>query len=114
MRSAIGPAPDAPATRSPSSPVVLCFLLRHVFFVAAWTCLNLGFVPGLRPFDPFPFGVLSVVVSSEALFLTIFVLISQHRMVRQAEKRAHFDLKLGMLAEQELTALLQMQRKICQ
>lgn len=90
------------------------FLLLHVFFVSAWIFVNLGFVSGLKPFDPFPFGVLSVVVSSEAVFLTIFVLISQNRMVRQAEKRAHLDLQVGMLAEQELTTLLQMQQKICQ
>jgi uncharacterized membrane protein len=90
------------------------FLLLHVVFVSAWTCINLGLVPGVKTFDPFPFGVLSVVVSSEAVFLTIFVLISQNRMARQAEKRAHLDLQVGMLAEQELTTLLQMQQKICQ
>jgi uncharacterized membrane protein len=90
------------------------FLLLHVFFVGAWTFTNLGLVRGLKPFDPFPFGVLSLVVSSEAVFLTIFVLISQNRMARRAEKRAHLDLQVGMLAEQELTTLLQMQQKICQ
>jgi uncharacterized membrane protein len=92
----------------------VAFLLLHIFFVGAWTCVNLGFVPGVEPFDPFPFGVLSVVVSSEAVFLTIFVLISQNRMARQAERRAHLDLQVGMLAEQELTTMLQMQHKICQ
>jgi uncharacterized membrane protein len=68
----------------------------------------------VKPFDPFPFGVLSVVVSTEAVFLTIFVLISQNRMARQAERRSHLDLQVSMLAEQELTTLLQMQQKICQ
>jgi uncharacterized membrane protein len=48
------------------------------------------------------------------VLLTIFVLISQNRMMRQAEKRSHLDLQVGMLAEQELTALLQLQHKICQ
>src|SRR4029077_5295673 len=38
----------------------------------------------------------------------------QNRMARQAEKRSHLDLQVGMLAEQELTAMLQMQHKICQ
>jgi uncharacterized membrane protein len=90
------------------------FLLLHAFFVSGWTFINSGLIPGLKPFDPFPFGILSVVVSSEAVFLTIFVLISQNRMARQAEKRAHLDLQVGMLAEQELTTLLQMQQKICQ
>jgi len=90
------------------------FLLLHIFFVSVWTFINSGLVPDLKPFDPFPFGILSVVVSSEAVFLTIFVLISQNRMARQAEKRAHLDLQVGMLAEQELTTLLQIQQKICQ
>jgi uncharacterized membrane protein len=90
------------------------FLVLHIFFVGVWASINLGFVRSVKPFDPFPFGVLSVVVSSEAVFLTIFVLISQNRMARQAEKRAHLDLQVGMLAEQELTTLLQMQQKICQ
>jgi uncharacterized membrane protein len=92
----------------------VAFLILHLLFVGGWTLVNLGFVRGVKPFDPFPFGVLSVVVSSEAVFLTIFVLISQNRMARQAEKRAHLDLQVGMLAEQELTTLLQMQQKICQ
>jgi uncharacterized membrane protein len=42
------------------------------------------------------------------------VLISQNRMARQADRRSHLDLQVGMLAEQELTAMLQMQHKICQ
>jgi uncharacterized membrane protein len=91
----------------------VAFLFLHVIFVSVWALMNLGFVHGVKPFDPFPFGILSVVVSSEAVFLTIFVLISQNRMARQAEKRAHLDLQVGMLAEQELTTLLQMQQKIC-
>jgi uncharacterized membrane protein len=52
-------------------------------------------------------------VSSESVFLTIFVLISQNRMSRQAERPAHLDLQVGMLAEQELTMMLQMLQKLC-
>jgi uncharacterized membrane protein len=68
----------------------------------------------VKPFDPFPFGILALVISSESVLLTIFVLISQNRMARQADRRSHLDLQVGMLAEQELTAMLQMQHKICQ
>jgi uncharacterized membrane protein len=68
----------------------------------------------VSPFDPFPFGILALFVSSESVFLTIFVLISQNRMARQAERRAHLDLQVGMLAEQELTMMLQMLQKLCQ
>jgi uncharacterized membrane protein len=59
-------------------------------------------------------GILALVISSESVVLTIFVLVSQNRMARQAEKRSHLDLQVGMLAEQELTDVLQMQHKICQ
>ncbi len=90
------------------------FLLLHVIFVAAWSTVNLSLIPGVRAFDPFPFGILALFVSSESVFLTIFVLISQNRMSRQAERRAHLDLQVGMLAEQELTMMLQMLQKLCQ
>jgi uncharacterized membrane protein len=84
------------------------FLLLQVVLVAAWATVNLNLVPGLKPFDPFPFGSLALVVSSESVCLTIFVLISQNRMARQTEKRSHLDLQVSMLAEQELTTALQM------
>lgn len=90
------------------------FLLLHVILVAAWSVLNLNLIPNLKAFDPFPFGILALFVSSESVFLTIFVLISQNRMSRQAERRAHLDLQVGMLAEQELTMMLQMLQKLCQ
>ena len=90
------------------------FLLLHVILVAGWIVANLSLVPGVKAFDPFPFGILALFVSSESVFLTIFVLISQNRMSRQAERRAHLDLQVGMLAEQELTMMLQMLQKLCQ
>lgn len=89
------------------------FLLLQVVLVAAWATVNLNLVPGLKPFDPFPFGILALVVSSESVCLTIFVLISQNRMARQTEKRSHLDLQVSMLAEQELTTALQMLQKLC-
>jgi uncharacterized membrane protein len=90
------------------------FLLLHVILVAAWSAVNLNLIPNVKSFDPFPFGILALLVSSESVFLTIFVLISQNRMARQAERRSHLDLQVGMLAEQELTMMLQMLQKLCQ
>ncbi len=90
------------------------FLLAHVIVIACWSLLNLRLIPGLSPFDPFPFGILALVVSSESVFLTIFVLISQSRMARQSERRSHLDLQVGMLSEQELTTILQMLQKLCE
>ena len=90
------------------------FLLAHLIVISSWSLLNLHVIPGFRAFDPFPFGILALVVSSESVFLTIFVLISQSRMARQSERRSHLDLQVGMLSEQELTTILQMLQKLCQ
>jgi uncharacterized membrane protein len=90
------------------------FLLAHLILISGWSLVNLHVIPGLKAFDPFPFGVLALIVSSESVFLTIFVLISQSRMARQSERRSHLDLQVGMLAEQELTTILQMLQKLCQ
>jgi uncharacterized membrane protein len=90
------------------------FLALHLILVVIWSTVNLGLISNVKPFDPFPFGILALLVSSESVFLTIFVLISQNRMARQAERRSHLDLQVGMLAEQELTMMLQMLQKLCQ
>jgi uncharacterized membrane protein len=85
-----------------------------LLLVLAWSAINLNLLPYVRPFDPFPFGILALIISSESVLLTIFVLISQNRMARQAERRAHLDLQVGMLAEQELTTMLQMMQGLCE
>jgi uncharacterized membrane protein len=90
------------------------FLLAQLLLISGWILVNLNVIPGLKAFDTFPFGGLALVVSSESVFLTVFVLISQSRMARQSERRSHLDLQVGMLSEQELTAILQMLQKLCQ
>jgi uncharacterized membrane protein len=90
------------------------FLLAHLILISGWMLVNYHVIPGLKSFDPFPFGVLALIVSSESVFLTIFVLIRQTRMARQSERRSHLDLQVGMLSEQELTTILQMVQKLCQ
>ena len=90
------------------------FLIAQLLLISGWCLVNLHLIPRLNAFDPFPFGVLALVVSSESVFLMTFVLISQSRMGRQAERRSHLDLQVGMLSEQELTTALQMLQKLCQ
>ena len=90
------------------------FLVAHLVLISGWSLLNLRIIPGVKAFDPFPFGILALVVASESVFLTIFVLISQGRMARQSERRSHLDLQVGMLSEQELTTILQMLQKLCE
>jgi uncharacterized membrane protein len=88
------------------------FVLFHVAWFALWVALNVGWVPGVRPFDPFPFGLLTLVVSLEAIFLSLFLLISQNRMTRQADKRSHLDLQINLLAEAESTKILRILDRI--
>ena len=86
--------------------------LAHVVLFGGWILVNLRLVPGVPAFDPYPFPALTMAVSLEAIFLTLFVLISQNRMTRQADRRALLDLQVNMLAEQESTATLRLLRRI--
>jgi len=89
------------------------FAFGNLAFFTIWILANTIRVRGFRPFDPYPFGFLTLVVSLEAIFLAIFVLMSQNRMTREADKRAHLDLQVDLLAEQELTTLLHMLYALC-
>ncbi len=88
------------------------FVVLHVFIYAVWILVNAGIVPLIRPFDPYPFMLLSMVVSLEAIFLSTFVLMKQNRMSKRADARAHLDLQINLLAEKEMTMVLQMLRLI--
>lgn len=101
---------DAISRTAGSAP----FALFHLIGFSVWLLVNARMVPGVEPFDPFPFNFLTLVVSLEAIFLSVFVLMSQNRMTRQADKRAHLNLQVDMLAEQELTAILRMVQGLCQ
>jgi uncharacterized membrane protein len=89
------------------------FALVHFTWFAVWLLINTGRVSAVSIFDPFPFSLLALLVSMEAVFLSVFVLMSQRRMMRQADKRAHLDLQVNLLAEQELTAILSLVQALC-
>lgn len=86
----------------------ITFLGLNVVWFTAWVIVNLGFVPGLAPFDPYPFGLLTTIVSLEAIVLAIFVLISQNRASKVDDLREEIDLHVDIITEQELTKLMQM------
>lgn len=83
------------------------FVYFHIVWFAVWILINLGYL-GIKPFDPYPFGLLTMVVSLEAIFLATFVLISQNRLSAEADRRADLDLQIGLLTEHELTRVLVM------
>ena len=83
-------------------------LLLHALWFSLWISANVGAIPGVSPFDPFPFPFLTMTVSLEAIFLALFVLASQNRLARQSDKRSHLDLQIDLLAEREMTAVLRL------
>lgn len=64
------------------------FVYFHVVWFTLWVLINQGFfAPKIHPFDPFPYGLLTMVVSLEAIFLATFVLINQNRQALVDEFR---------------------------
>ena len=88
----------------------MLFVWLHIAWFAVWIILNLPGV-GLQ-FDAFPFGFLTMIVSLEAIFLSTFVLISQNRQSIRADRRAKVDLQVNLIAEQEVTKLVQLVAEI--
>jgi uncharacterized membrane protein len=88
----------------------MAFVWTHVAWFGGWIVANL--LPGVRPFDPFPYSFLTLVVSLEAIFLSTFILISQNRQARIADRRNLLDLQIDLLAEQESTTALKYLREI--
>jgi uncharacterized membrane protein len=86
----------------------LTFVLFHILWFGIWVAANVGLL-GYKPFDPFPFGLLTTIVSLEAIFLSTFVLVNQNRQSEIADRRAQLDLQINLLAEYEITRLLKLQ-----
>ena len=81
------------------------FTMAHLVWFGLWIGANT-----LTPwrFDPYPFSLLTLVVSLEAIVLTGFILRDQAYMELVSDRRAHLDLQVNLLAEQELTAIMRM------
>ncbi len=88
------------------------FIALHALGIAAYFAVNLEAVPGLPAFDPFPFGLLGGFFSLEGVLLAAFVLMKQNRADARDEERAHLDLQISLLAEQEVTKVIQMLERI--
>jgi uncharacterized membrane protein len=101
------------ATRITGLTGSLTFVTVHIVLVAAWVAVNLGWIPGARPFDP-SFVILATVASVEAIFLSTFVLIAQNRLSAVSDKRADLDLQINLLAEYEITQLVKLTTAIAE
>jgi len=87
------------------------FVIFHVVWYGVWIVGNTA-LPPERRWDPFPFALLTLVVSLEAIFLSTFLLISQKREALLTERRAELDLQVNLLSEQENTKMLELLKKI--
>lgn len=81
----------------------LAFLALHAAWFTVWIALNT--IPGLPAFDPFPFGLLTMTVSLEAIFLSVIVLLSQNRQSAKDRIRADVDYEVNLKAELEVSHL---------
>jgi uncharacterized membrane protein len=89
----------------------LWFVLFHVILFTAWAAWN-ALAPSKLRFDPYPYGLLTFIVSLEGVLIATFVLIKQNRMATQSDQRDHLNLQVDLLAEQEMTMVLRMLRRI--
>ena len=90
------------------------FIVAQVVFVVAWIVFNAEKAAWFRPFDPYPFPFLSLIVGMEFIILTTFVLINQKHQMRRVEQWSHLHLQLSMLTEQEVTKNIKMLHAISQ
>ena len=84
------------------------FLLFNVFLFTSWILINTNQIKGVPIFDPFPFNLLTNIVSLEAIILAIFVLISQNRTAKVDDLREETHLQLNLISEREITKLMKM------
>lgn len=93
----------------------MTFVYLHLFWFGGWIVWNqASFIPENLRVDPFPFGFLTMIVSLEAIMLSTFILISQNRQARLADRRNHLDLQINLLSEQESTKMLSLLDAIAQ
>jgi len=81
----------------------MAFLWINVAWFVGWVAFNQWL-----PFDPYPFTLLLLFVSLEAIILSILILISQNMSAADSERRHHLDLQINLLNEREMTAMLRL------
>ena len=86
----------------------MTFLLINVTFFAVWILVNTNQIKWISSFDPFPFSLLTTIVSLEAIILAIFVLISQNRNSKIDDLREETHLQINLISEKEITKLMKM------
>lgn len=87
------------------------FTLTHLTWFAGWILLNTlaaaGLLPAVLGFDRYPFGLLTLIVSLEAIFLSIFVLVSQNRQSDRDRIRTDLDYQVNVKAHVEIMGIVE-------
>lgn len=84
------------------------FLFLNIIFFILWILINTNKVNGIEVFDPYPFNLLTMIVSLEAIILAVFVLISQNRASKISDLREETNLEINVVAEKEITKVMKM------
>jgi len=92
-------AQDRAADRITDFAGSLNFVYIHSAWFGVWILLNIGLLGGALTFDKFPFGLLTMIVSLEAIFLSTFVMVSQNRQAARADIRSELDFETNLRAE---------------
>lgn len=86
------------------------FTLVHVGWFGTWILMNVvaaaGWLPAVLGFDPYPFGLLTLIVSLEAIFLSIFVLVSQNRQSERDRIRTDLDYQVNVKTHLEIMGIV--------
>lgn len=84
------------------------FLSFNILLFTAWILINTDNIKWINVFDPFPFILLTTIVSLQAIILAIFVLISQNRTAKIDDLREETHLQLNLISQREITKIIKM------
>lgn len=103
---------DKVADKITSFAGTMQFVYLHSVWFGIWIVLNLGLLGTSLVFDAYPFGLLTLIVSLEAIFLSTFVMISQNRQSAAAEIRSELDYQTDVKAEKEIDIIMRTLERI--
>jgi uncharacterized membrane protein len=90
----------------------LGFVAAHILLFLIWILINTLHLLQIPHFDPMPFSLLGTIVAMEAILLASLILMRQSRLARRADEREHLMLQILLLTENEVTALISINRQI--
>lgn len=105
---------DRAADKITSFAGTMSFVYIHSFWFGFWVLINLGLLGAGIEFDKFPFGLLTLIVSLEAIFLSTFVMISQNRQANAAELRSELDYQTDVKAEKEIDIIMKTLQRVAE